>query len=377
MILFFLLFMTTIGIILILPNIIMAEYRMSFPGEKWEETKPESQGVNSYKLQTALNYLEENSGDDGISEVVIIRNGYMIWKGTNIDKIHGVWSVTKSFTSTVLGLLIDDGEISIDTYACDFVPDLKKTYSEVKLIHFTTMTSGYRAAGDEPKGSYVHGPSSTPFIPSEEPLFVPPGSKYAYWDSAMNQFGNVLSQVKKEPIAEIFKKRIAEPIGMNNEAWNWGNFGIVNGVLVNGGSGNNNKQIRISAREIARFGHLFLNRGNWNGTQLISSSWVNKATSVQVPAFLPLEKLSGADGRGVYGFNWWVNGIKPDGKRLWEHATEHTYAAMGYNNNAMFIIPEWNMVIVRLGLDQNSNGQITNDVYSVFLGKIGEAIYEY
>ena len=376
MILFFLLLAITLGILLILPCTTMAEYKMTFPKDKWEEVKPESQGVNSYKLQIALNYLEENSGDDGISEVVIIRNGYLIWKGTNIDKVHGVWSVTKSFTSTVLGLLIDDGYISLDTYACDFVPELRKTYSDIKLIHFTTMTSGYRAVGDEPKGSYVHGPSSTPFIPSEEPLFVPPGSRYAYWDSAMNQLGNVLAHVKNEPIAEIFKKRIAEPIGMNSSVWSWGDFGIVDGVLVNGGSGNNNKQIRISAREIARLGHLFLNRGNWDGKQLISNSWVDKATSVQVPSSIPLEELSGADGRGVYGFNWWVNGIKPDGKRLWEYASENTYAAMGYNNNAMFIIPEWNMVIVRLGLDQ-TNRHITNEIYSIFLGKVGEAIYEY
>ncbi len=302
MILFFLLLAAMLSIILIQSYTTMAEYRMSFPKDKWEEAKPESQGIHSHKLQIALNYLEENSGDDGISEVVIIRNGYLIWKGTNIDKVHGVWSVTKSFTSTVLGLLIDDGNISLDTYACDFVPELSKTYPDIKLIHFTTMTSGYRAVGDEPKGSYVHGPSSTPFIPSEEPLFVPPGSRYAYWDSAMNQLGNVLAHVKNEPIAEIFKKRIAEPIGMNSESWNWGDFGIIDGVLVNGGSGNNNKQIRISAREIARLGHLFLNRGNWNEKQLISSLWVDKATSVQVPSSIPLEELSGADGRGVYGF---------------------------------------------------------------------------
>jgi hypothetical protein len=54
------------------------------------------------------------------------------------------------------------------------------------------MTSGYRAVGDEPRGDYLHGPSPTPFTPGP-PLFAPPGSRYAYWDSAMNQFAHVLT----------------------------------------------------------------------------------------------------------------------------------------------------------------------------------------
>ena len=106
---------------------------------------------------------------------------------------------------------------------------------------------------------------------------------------------------------------------------------------------------------------------------LISESWIDIATKSHVPASTPLEQLSGADGRGVYGFNWWVNGIKPNNKRNWPGAPLGTYAASGYNNNDMFVIPEWNMVIVRLGLDQ-SERPITNSIYSTFLEKVGQAI---
>jgi len=348
----------------------LAAEELVFPSASWDEADPESQGFDPSKLNDALSYLSANSGGDGISEVVIIRNGYMIWKGNNVNKVHGVWSATKSFTSTVLGLLIDDGKAELDSPADAYV---RAIFPGITLRHFATMTSGYLAVGDEPKGSYVHGPSSTPFTPSENPLFSPPGYIYAYWDSAMNQFVNVMTRIANEPIAEFFKRRIADPIGMNSKQWNWGDFGVIDGILVNGGSGNNNKQIRISAIEIARLGHLFLNHGKWNGIQLISSSWVSKATSVQVPASIPLHQLSGADGRGVYGFNWWVNGISPDGNRKWVKATEGTYAAMGYNNNTMFVIPEWNMVIVRLGLD-SSDFSIKDDIYSNFLGMISEAI---
>jgi CubicO group peptidase (beta-lactamase class C family) len=350
--------------------------KMTFPGKDWEEVTPESQDIDSAKLNTAISYLKSNTGRDGVNELVIIRNGYMVWKGTNIDKVHGVWSLTKSFTSTVLGLLIDDGRATLETQAKEYIPGMSNTYPAITLRHFTTMTSGYYAVGDEPRGGYRHGPSPTPFKPADKPLFTPPGSKYAYWDSAMNQFGNVLTRIAEEPIEVLFKRKIADPIGMNSGMWDWGDFGKVNGIVVNGGSGNGNKHMKISARELARFGHLFLNKGKWKNRQLISSAWIYQATRAQVPASLPLEDLSGADGRGVYGYNWWVNSIKHDGKRKWPGAPSGTYSASGYNNNDMFVIPEWDMVIVRLGLDQNEF-PITDKIYGTFIDKIGQAIMDY
>lgn len=347
---------------------------MAFPGSDWEEVTPKSQGVDSTKLRAAVSYLEDNSGPDGVKELVVIRNGYMIWKGPKIDKVHGVWSLTKSFTSTALGLLIDDGKAELQTLAKDHVSSMAVTYPTVTLRHFTTMTSGYYAIGDEPRGGYRHGPSVTPFKPGPKPLFAP-GSKYAYWDSAMNQFGNVLTRIAGEPIEGLFKRRIADPIRMKRDKWDWGDFGKVDGIVVNGGSGNHGKHIRICAGELARFGHLVLNRGNWNGKHLISQSWVDAATKAQVPASMPLGHPSSADGRGVYGYNWWSNGVKADNKRKWPGAPPGAYSASGYNNNDMFVIPEWNMVIVRLGLDENKF-KITDTIYGTFLQKVGQAILD-
>jgi len=343
-----------------------------FPGQDWQRVPPESQQVAPGKLEAAVSYLRENSGPDGVNELVIIRNGYLIWAGPNIEKVHGVWSLTKSFTSTVLGLLVDDGKATVDTMAKDYVPGMAKDYPGVTLKHFATMTSGYYAVGDQPRGSYRHGPSPTPFVPGRPPLFVP-GEKYAYWDSAMNQFANVLTRIAHEPIEDLFKRRIADPIGMNTEKWDWGDFGQVDGIIVNGGSGNHNRHMFICARELARFGHLFLNRGNWNGKQLISQRWIRAATSPHVPASTPLGHESSADGRGVYGFNWWTNGIKADGRRKWPGAPPGTFAASGYNNNDLFVVPEWNMVIVRLGLDERQF-KITDAIYGTFLQKVGQAL---
>jgi CubicO group peptidase (beta-lactamase class C family) len=354
-----------------------ASDRMVFPGDRWEVATPESQGVDWAKLHAAISYLEQHAPPDGVKELVIVRSGRIVHQGPQIDKVHGIWSGTKSFTSTVLGLLIDDGKCRLDTPARDYVPAMAAHYPEVTLRHFTTMTSGYRARGDEPRGSYLHGPSQTPFQPNPVPLFAP-GSKYAYWDSAMNQFANVLAHIAGEPIEQLFQRRIADPIGMHRDKWDWGDFGEIEGVVVNGGSGNSNKHIKISAREMARFGHLFLNRGNWQGRQLISEAWIDAATRVQVPLSVPLgHPESGIAGPGMYGFNWWVNGRKPNGKLKWPGVPDDAYAASGHNNNDMFVIPSWNMVIVRLGLDQSGvrdGFAISDEVYAAFLRNIGSAI---
>ena len=343
--------------------------RTVFPDAVWHQVTPESQGVNAERLRAAVDTLERSVGKDGVNEMVIVRRGRMIWHGTDIDKRHGVWSATKSFTSTVLGLLIADGKCTLDTRVAEVLPELEAHYPELTLRHFTTMTSGYRAVGDETTGSYKHGPSNTPFAPNPQPLFTPPGTRYAYWDSAMNTFALALTKIAGEPVEELFQRRVAGPIGMKD--WDWGDYATVDGIVVNGGSGNGNKHVFITAREMARFGLLFLNRGNWNGRQLVPASWVAEATRLQVPAAMPwAHPESGIDGRGCYGFNWWVNGIKPDGARKLPAAPEGMFWASGFNNNKCFVVPEWDMVVVRLGLD----GNVGDGAWNGFFALLAEAV---
>ena len=344
-----------------------------FPKDEWIKAKPEDVGINSKILNEAVGFLEQNSGKSGIHELMIVRHGRLIYSGDSIYKVHGVWSCTKSFTSTVLGLLIDDNKAQLSTLAKEIIPGMSELYPDVSLLHFTTMTSGYVALGDTVKTGYTHGPSGTPFTPGKPPLFEP-GAKYAYWDAAMNQFANLLTHIAQEPLDEYFKNRIADPIGMKEKGWYWGDFGEVNGLKVVGGAGNRGNGVYISASEFARFGLLFLNRGNWDGKQLMSGNWIEQATRVQVPSTMELgTHWSSIYGMGVYGYNWWVNGARTNGIRLWENAPSDTYAASGYNNNKMIIIPEWDMVIVRLGLDAN-DVVITDDTWNEFLEIIGNSL---
>jgi len=338
-----------------------AKSEMVFPEKYWVVVTPESQEIDSAKLDDAIKYLESQCGKDGVKETVVIRNGYMIWKGSDIARTHNIWSITKAFTSTVLGLLIDDGKCTLDSHAKDFVPSLSKVFPEITLHHFNTMTSGYRAVKGKSKNDFDD--SLHPFKPGPKPLF-PPGTKFAYWNDEANMLGYILTRIAKEPMYSLFKRRIADPIGIPSNRWEWRNWGNFGGLIVNGGAGNREHGVYMSARDLARFGHLFLNRGNWNGKQLISSEWVDIATKNHVPA--DIDKYTGIDYRGFYGYNWQVNEnlLMPD-------APKGTFFRTGYPHNIIFVIPEWNMVIVRLGIDKSpeSRFKMWNNVFKM----IGES----
>ncbi len=349
-----------IALIVFFPFLSISCSEMEFPEGDWVERTPESQGINPEKLNRALAYLADHCGEHKTDQTVVIRNGYLIWKGNDIDNMHNVWSCSKSFTSTVLGLLIDEHKCQLNTKAKDHVSSLQKQYPDVSLRHFATMTSGYDAVG----GAQTNTPYQI-----DSPLYTP-GAMYKYHDCAMNQFGNVLTRIAEESIEELFMRKIADPIGMDSSKWEWHDWGSIDGLVVNGGAGNKGRGIHISARELARFGHLFLNRGNWDGKQLIRSDWVEMATTVQVDNTLPAFDSSNSGGPGAYGFNWWVNGIGSDGLRKWPSAPPDTYAALGHNNNVCLVIPEWNMVIVRLGVD----GSIPDAKWDSFLKMVSETL---
>lgn len=333
-----------------------------FPDADWQQASPESQGVDSVKLNDAMDYLGVSFGGAGVSETVVIRNGYMIWSGSNIDAYHKIWSCTKSFTSTVLGLLIQDGKCSLDTRAVEYVPTLDDQYpeySKITLRHLATMTSGYSAVGR----GYGDERWNIPAAPLAEA-----GAKYQYNDNAMNMFGYILTRIAGEPIKDVFKRRIADPIGLTR--WDWGDWGEMDGLIVNDPAGYR-VGINITARQMARFGYLFLNRGNWNGKQLIDADWVDQATTNQVPVSL---SSANYDGRGRYGFNWWTNGIMADGKRIWQSAPPKAFAARGKCNNRCVVIPEWNMVVVRLEPPNEQSVPGYEKIWGAFFDKLADSL---
>lgn len=344
--------------------------KMVFPDSDWKETTPELQGLDSNRLKEAVDWLDHNTGPDGAKEIVIVRNGYLIWKGPEIDNYHKIFSCTKVFTSTVLGLLVDDGKCSLDDFAVKYMPSLDdqySLYSKIKLRHLASMQGGYQGivrgvSQEEPWGDPMA------YLIHTQPRYEA-GTACAYHDHDVFLLGSILTYIAEQPLKDIFKSRIANPMGMTR--WDWGICGVLdNGVALNNVAGTpaKNPGIQTTARELARLGLLYLNGGNWNGKQLLSPSFIDQATTNQVPSYLP--NPTGADPGGHYGFYWWTNGVMRDGKQTWPSAPPKTYSARGGSGNYCFILPEWNMVIVRLGI----NSSISNETWDKFFDKLDKSI---
>jgi CubicO group peptidase (beta-lactamase class C family) len=320
---------------------------MVFPAAQWATTAPEEMGVDPAGLQHALKYWKMQTGETGIDETVVIRRGVLIHQGSQSKRPHNIYSCTKSFTSTLLGILIDDNKVRLDTTAADLEPLLKPGYSQVQLKHFATMTSGYSAIGISRWNDPSEDWSDTPYRP-DVPFFAP-GKEYAYWDEAQMMFARVLTRAAKQDLLDLMNDRIAEPLQMRS--LQWGQEGEIDGTPIrNGCTG-----ITLHASDLARFGHLMLNRGRWNGKELISPRWVDQATRCQVGTNIETADTDRRDlkGAGTYGYNWWTNGVLKDGKRLMPDAPPQAYFAAGLKHNICLVIPEWEMVIVRMGEDHN------------------------
>jgi len=336
-----------------------------YPGKNWEEKSPENSGIDPMALNSALYYFNEHSGGLGTDEMLIIRNGYIVWKGPGIDNRHELFSCTKIFTSTILGILEKEGKVKVSDLAVKYIPELddgkdgQEAYSKIRLSDLASMTSGYQSVVTECwelhlKGEYDESYECTQkFTIPGKPESIP-GTVWRYNDQGVHLLGYILTKIAGISLEEIFKDKVADKIGMSD--WDWSDYGLRDGMFFNNPAGtpNNNTAtamnevqcgIWATPREFARLGLLYLNRGKWKDSQLLDTSFVDKAISNQVPVSLAFKNT---DLTGRYGYYWWTNGIRKDGTRPWPSAPVKTSTAHGGGRNFCFVIPEWDMIIVRM-----------------------------
>lgn len=340
-----------------------AQQTTVFPGSEWAVASPESQGVDAVKMKIALDTLRNYCHEDGLSETMIIRNGYVIYEGGNVKNIHSIWSCSKSITTTVLGLLIEQDKCKLDDYAASYEPLLKDKYSMLQLKHMASMTSGYSAVGDDRWDDWESEDWSwTPYKPDQP--YSKPGTTFQYWDENMMMLGRVLTQVAKKTMYEVMKEEVTDKMDFGD--WYWKLEKDIKGLPINNGC----TDVHMSATQLARIGLLYLNNGNWNGNQLVPEKWVTQATMNQVSKDLELiTDVRRVEGRGKYGYGWWIRGDSKD----MPDTPMGTFYMSGYNNNLCFVIPEWDMVVIRMGRDGNPE-EGKRPVYNAFFRELKKAL---
>ena len=346
-------------------------YGMVFPTDDWEEKTPESQYVDPVKLNEALLYLRDNSGSDKINMACIIRNGYLIWKGNESDILKydrqgSIASIRKTIHTTVNGLLLNENKCnSMNNLAKDYEPRLAVKYPGVTLFHFATYTSGYNGMPEDNCNDPVEGKWFKPATP-----FCEPGTEFSYWDETIHMYTLVLTKIANENIVNYFHTRVGSKINLRPTKFVWMTWETVDGFPQP-------HYIRATAQELAKFGHLILNRGKWEGEQIIPENWVDEAITTHVSTDIPVTPgcRDHIDCRGFFGYQWQNNGIKANGQRVFPDAPTNLIWRDGNYAQYIFILPDWNMVIVRLGRDYADKPTANQEiVWNDTLKMIGEAI---
>ena len=286
---------------------------------------------------------------------IILKNGYQIASWGAIQRVDMTFSVTKSYLSTLAGLAVDRGFIKTNDATVNSILDTTFDGVHNKQItweHLLTQSSDW-------SGSLWGGHDWADRPPKEGGIddwknrnYHTPGTHFEYNDVRVNVLAYSLLQVWRKPLPQVLKENIMDPIGATN-TWRW--YGYKNSwVELDGtrmqsvsGGGHSGGGIFINTEDHARFGLLFLNEGNWNGTQLISKSWIKNA-------------ISSSNAQINYGYMWWLN--KKGTSRFWEGVPENVYYAAGFGGNFIVIIPDENIVIVTRWLEPNQIGEFVKNV---------------
>jgi CubicO group peptidase (beta-lactamase class C family) len=259
------------------------------------------------------------------------------WDNYNADSYSNSFSVAKSIVSLLVGCAIDDGYIkSIDQPVGDFLPEYKAgTDSTLTLRHLLTMSSGLN--WDESYNSPFSITTKAYFGADLKTLVLnlkvaeKPGIRFKYLSCNTQLISLVIEKATGKKLSEYASQRLWIPMGARHDVlWSLDND---NGVEKAYCCFNSN------ARDFARIGQLILNKGMCNGKQLISSSYIEQATS---PASWLLSE-DGSKPLDNYGYQWWLTKYKND----------KVIYARGILGQYIFIIPAKNMVIVRLGHKRN------------------------
>lgn len=327
-------------------------------GNDWERRKPRQVGMDESLLMAAVEYAKQQREPKSVEEVVIarqkqeanfgarrpplpdllgpvkergansglvIRNGYIVAEFGVTDRPDMTFSVTKSFLSALTGLAVERGIIkSIDDPVGGYIQDGNfdsPHNAKVTWRHLLTQTSewdgalwGKSAMLDEPPGHTLKEP----------------GAFWNYNDVRVNLLALALLHVLQEPLPQVLRKEVMNPIGATN-TWEWNGYRnsdvVLGGWKLNSvsGGGHWGGGLFISARDMARFGLLYLRRGNWKGRQLLSEKWVEmSATPIAV--------------KEDYGLLWWL--------KKWPGDAAYTFAARGAGGNAIWVDPNNDLVVV-------------------------------
>jgi CubicO group peptidase (beta-lactamase class C family) len=307
---------------------------------------PEAQGVPSSAI---LGFVAEADKINTLHSFMVARHGHVIaegwWKPESADKPHILNSLSKSFNATAVGLAIHQGKLSLDDSVLSFFPDdaprdPSENLKAMKVRDLLTMTCGQETEVKVPAGK----PTVKLFL--AQPVVYKPGTHFLYNTVGSYVLSAIVTKVTGQTSLEYLKPRLFEPLGISNPRWDASPEG--NSL---GGYG-----MYLRTEDLAKFAQLYLQKGNWNGRQLVPVDWVEQATSRQVPNDHESHANIGIDWKQGYGFQFW-------------HCTHGAFRGDGAGGQFCVVMPKQDAVVVITANTGNMQGELNaiwNNLYPAF-----------
>ncbi|QDV32598.1 serine hydrolase domain-containing protein [Tautonia plasticadhaerens] len=255
-------------------------------------SSPEDQGIPPSAILEFVERAERRI--DALHSVMVVRHGHVVaegwWAPYDPGTPHELYSLSKSFTSTAVGLAVAEGKLSVDDRVIDFFPDEAPdepgaNLAAMRVSDLLRMSTGHesepslRAADDWAEAFLAH------------PVPFKPGTHFLYNTAATYMLSAIVQRATGETVLDYLRPRLFEPLGIDDPRWGTSPQGV-----TLGGYG-----LSVRTEDIAKFGQLYLNHGRWEGEQVVPESWVGAATARQTSN----GSNPGSDWDQGYGYQFW------------------------------------------------------------------------
>jgi CubicO group peptidase (beta-lactamase class C family) len=317
----------------------------------WQVASLESVGIDGGILCPLAGRFEEWK-EANIHGVLVIRRGNLVYERyfTGFDQLHATGSaivafnartkhdlrsMTKSFTALVTGAAVGRGWLDIAKPVLSFFPEYADLRSPEKdgitVRHLLMMAAGLEWNDDPPFTNEIAlNRSSDPYrYYLSLPVVQPSGTVFNYSGGATATIGAVLKQATGKPFEALAQELLLEPLGITDVAWTrTGNGDVRNWCCFH-----------LRPRDIAKLGQLVLQRGRWNGVQVVPEAWIEAATSAQIAANAPFR----------YGYQFWI----------YRQGNVDVVAAFGQGGQRLFIVPALDLVVVTTAGHYYGQGELS------------------
>lgn len=233
---------------------------------------PEAQGVSSPAVLEFVAATDKSI--DSLHSVMIVRHGKVVaegwWAPYRPETRHQLYSLSKSFTSTAVGMAVADGKLNLDDEVMKLFPgdapaNPSANLKAMRISDLLRMNTGHQA---EPPRKANEVWTKT-FL--AHPVPFKPGSHFQYNTSATYMLSAAVQKATGQTLLAYLKPKLFDPLGIENPTWEMSPQGI-----STGGYG-----LSVRTEDIAKFGQLYLQKGKWQGKQLVPAAWVEEATARQ------------------------------------------------------------------------------------------------